>query len=102
MLDASKMVSNENPRGLTIHTNKIRTPFFILGRHPREGETDRKTLTRTSSSLSRIRACRGLDLLRLDASRALVNNRMLVLISKLGNTIDVLVGIIQIIITWMS
>ena len=102
MLDASKMVSNENPRGLTIEANEVRTTSLILGRHTRKGEINGKTLVRASSNLDRIRTSRCLGLLELDAGRTLVNHRVLGLISKLGNTVDSLVGMIQIFLTGMS
>ena len=38
VLDSSKMVRNEYPRGLTIEANKVRTTSLILGGHTGKGE----------------------------------------------------------------
>ena len=102
MLDSSEMVSNKNPGGLIIDTNKVGMMGLVLGGHTGKGEMNRKTLVRTSDSLDRIRTTRSLGLLGLDTGRTLVNDRVLGLVSKLGNTIDCFGGIIQVFVTGMS
>ena len=102
MLDSSKMVSNEESGGLTIEANEVRTTSLIVGCHNGEGEINEKSLIRAGSSFDRVRTSRRLGLLGLDADGTLVNHRVLVDISKLGDTINGLVSIIQILIAGMA
>ena len=59
-------------------------------------------MIRAGSSLDRIRTSRRLGLLGLDAGGTLIDYRVLVDISKLGNTVNSLVSIIQILVTGMA
>ncbi len=97
---AGEVVGNKDPTGFTVQAKVFGDTFGILGFGTGEGKVDRETLERLLGNHCGVVAGRVFALFGLDTSRALVEDRIMML--KLGNTFDMLMGIVEVIITGVS
>jgi len=100
MVHPSEVVSDKEPASLTIDANVVRAMGFILGLGARKGEVNGQSLVGQGGSPSGVGTSRFFGLLGTDASRAAFQDGVHVF--ELRDTFDMLVGIVQVVITGMA
>jgi len=100
ILSAGEVIGNEDPTGFAIQTNIIFGALCIFGLRTGEREVNREALERLCGSASGVGPCWFFLLLCTNACGALIQDGFHVF--KLGDALDMLVGIIEIIVARVS
>ena len=96
---ACVMIGNQDPSGFTIEANKFSLALLVSGAGAGEGEVDGEALVCPGGCLGCVRTSRLLGHLSLDADWAFIKDG--ISSRELGDTLDGVVGIVQVIITGM-
>jgi hypothetical protein len=99
METSSEVISSEDVTGLAVEASLVLGAILGLGALSSEGKIKAKTLIGNGSLTSRVRSGRSLFHFGLDINGASIEDRLTV--EKLGDTIDVFVGIIKMLVTNM-
>ena len=100
MLHTREMIHNKNPTGFTIQSYIVMLPVGILGLDAGKREVNGESLVGLSSQSGGIQSSRCLGLLCMDACWA--DLKYVFHMFELGNSINMLMGIVEVVVTGMS